>query len=279
MTWPIIVSCKSGTSERQLFVFCLHHQCTFYQWTENWPKSAISRAWVCHFRNFAELQDKGALVQALCRQIYISATFCAKTRQHLGFPYIHWLDAQCTEKTSESWAASELEILCAFASHKVIYHLDVPGAVWWESRKVLQRWSAIRNNRTTNLRQQITQGWSHVCSAVINCKTLLHYIQFLFLPRFLVVLCSKSLKSICSDVFNCSKCKRNKVDPSLWECHTFGKDTSSCQLKRAAQNIGSSGCQDSVNWWIYWNVCQTNDKQCKEEHFKVTQIRIVLPCE
>ena len=150
LAWLIIGSCKSWTSERQLFVFCLHHQCTFYQWTENWPKSAISRAWVCHFRNFAELQDKGALVQALCRQIYISATFCAKTRQHLGFPYIHWLDAQCTEKTSESWAASELEILCAFASHKVIYHLDVPGAVWWESRKVLQRWSAIRNNRATN---------------------------------------------------------------------------------------------------------------------------------
>ena len=110
VTWPIIGSCKSWTSERQLFVFCLHYQCTFYQWTENWPKSAISRAWVCHFRNFAELQDKGALVQALCRQIYISATFCAKTRQHLCFPYIHWLDAQCTEKMSESWVASELEI-------------------------------------------------------------------------------------------------------------------------------------------------------------------------
>ena len=90
-------SCKSWTSERQLFVFCLHHQCTFYQWTENWPKSAISRAWVCHFRNFAELQDKGALVQALCRQIYISATFSAKTRHHLSFLYIHcWLDARCT---------------------------------------------------------------------------------------------------------------------------------------------------------------------------------------
>ena len=188
VAWPIIGCCKNGTSERQLFVFCLHHQCTFYQWTENWPKSAISRAWVCHFRNFAELQDKGALVQALCRQIYISATFCAKTRQHLGFPYIHWLDAQCTEKMSESWVASELEILFDFASHKVIYHYDLPGAVWWESRKVLQRWSAIRNNRATNqptnLRQQITQGWSHVCSTVINCKTLLHYNQFLFAKVF-----------------------------------------------------------------------------------------------
>ena len=139
-------------------------------------------------------------------------------------PNLHFCNVLCKDKTT-SWLPIHTLTRCtvhrenerklssirarnikyAFASHKVVYHCDVPGAVWWESRKVLQLSSAIRNNRATNqptnLRQQITQGWSHVCSAVINCKTLLSSTTSSSLPRFLVDLCSKILKSICSNVF------------------------------------------------------------------------------